>query len=438
MELKNLLASLLCGMLALYTSAQHTEVKRLIRGEEIPNLSLSIQEGDSLYTKEISSFKGKSILIDIWGVYCLTCLDAMPKLDSLQEKFKDSLVILLLCDDPDEKLAEKIKQWEKKESLHPVLKAMKRLKMIKKDSLLKSLFPHNMQPSHVWIDQKGVFRYLTLGTKTDANVIARFISNKPIEVEHWDNRPLDLENPLQWYEKPWLDNLKYYSIFSSFVNGRSNQIYEVIDSLTQRPVGYHFLNASVLNMYRFIFRNVGLNYSPRYSLFPSNRVFCTGRATELISPSPSDDPNFYEKYTFCYSVKVPQYHANRLDSIMASELDRYFGWRSGIKQVSVECWVLKRASDTAVVLSRDLAELPRENISLRSLIDHLNVLEWIKKNNLPVINDTELNYDYAFQIVDKRTLPELSASQLQKILRRNGLILEKECRLLDMLVFENQ
>lgn len=47
---------------------------------------------------KIKDFKGKFILVDIWGQGCKPCVEAIPKLNELQKKYKKKLVILAIND----------------------------------------------------------------------------------------------------------------------------------------------------------------------------------------------------------------------------------------------------------------------------------------------------------------------------------------------------
>lgn len=47
---------------------------------------------------KIDDFKGKFILVDIWGQGCEPCVKAIPELNELQKKYKDKLVILAIND----------------------------------------------------------------------------------------------------------------------------------------------------------------------------------------------------------------------------------------------------------------------------------------------------------------------------------------------------
>lgn len=43
---------------------------------------------------DITSLRGKYVLIDFWGVWCGPCVAEMPQIKAFQEKFKDQLVVL--------------------------------------------------------------------------------------------------------------------------------------------------------------------------------------------------------------------------------------------------------------------------------------------------------------------------------------------------------
>lgn len=47
---------------------------------------------------DIDSFQGKYVLVDIWGLGCAPCIEAIPDLISLQDRYKEDLVILAIND----------------------------------------------------------------------------------------------------------------------------------------------------------------------------------------------------------------------------------------------------------------------------------------------------------------------------------------------------
>ncbi len=73
---------------------------------------------------EVSSdtFRGKTVLLDFWATWCQPCLDDLPKLTRLHNRYaEDGLVVLSLSIDEGEKAARKVKRTIKRRGAkHPV------------------------------------------------------------------------------------------------------------------------------------------------------------------------------------------------------------------------------------------------------------------------------------------------------------------------------
>lgn len=61
----------------------------------VNNIKLIYPDGEPC---KIEDFKGKFILVDIWGQGCKPCVRAIPELNELQKKYEDKLVILAIND----------------------------------------------------------------------------------------------------------------------------------------------------------------------------------------------------------------------------------------------------------------------------------------------------------------------------------------------------
>lgn len=46
--------------------------------------------------------KGKYVLIEIWNTWCPLCVRSVPNLNRWHSKYKDELVVIALCDEPEE------------------------------------------------------------------------------------------------------------------------------------------------------------------------------------------------------------------------------------------------------------------------------------------------------------------------------------------------
>ena len=50
--------------------------------------------------QKIAQFKGKFILLDFWNRYCGACIESIPELDKITEKYKKNLVVISIRNDP--------------------------------------------------------------------------------------------------------------------------------------------------------------------------------------------------------------------------------------------------------------------------------------------------------------------------------------------------
>ena len=91
--------------------------------------------------------KGKFILIDFWATWYGPCREAIPELNSFQEKFKDNLVIIGISDQTKEKVVSfnspKIEYYS----------------AIDTKKTLKNLYEVKGIPHCVLIDPKGIVRW---------------------------------------------------------------------------------------------------------------------------------------------------------------------------------------------------------------------------------------------------------------------------------------
>jgi thiol-disulfide isomerase/thioredoxin len=59
---------------------------------------ITLQGEDILLKDILNQYKGKTILIDVWASWCRDCIEGMPTVKKLQEKFPD-VVFLFLSED---------------------------------------------------------------------------------------------------------------------------------------------------------------------------------------------------------------------------------------------------------------------------------------------------------------------------------------------------
>jgi thiol-disulfide isomerase/thioredoxin len=61
-------------------------------------------------SSSFQKFKTKLLIVDFFGTWCVPCIKALPKLSALQDKYKNEINILLVSEEPEEKLESFIKK----------------------------------------------------------------------------------------------------------------------------------------------------------------------------------------------------------------------------------------------------------------------------------------------------------------------------------------
>jgi peroxiredoxin len=88
---------LIAGIAFIVMSAIHY-FKRPSKGDIAPPFSLEEISGQSISLEE---YRGKFVLLHFWATWCGTCRYELPAIENLNEKFKDSglVVVSVLADD---------------------------------------------------------------------------------------------------------------------------------------------------------------------------------------------------------------------------------------------------------------------------------------------------------------------------------------------------
>lgn len=80
-------------------------------GSKAPDWSLPSSENKAL---SLSDFKGKVILLDFWGTWCMPCLKAMPEIQGISDLFKNEQVVVMGVSVETEKNADPVGYMKRK------------------------------------------------------------------------------------------------------------------------------------------------------------------------------------------------------------------------------------------------------------------------------------------------------------------------------------
>ncbi|TAM97043.1 MAG: TlpA family protein disulfide reductase [Chitinophagaceae bacterium] len=143
---KLLIKSFLLSLLITPVYAQQYDHPLKI-GEQVPDIQLRVLNS-SQPAMHISQFRGKILILDFWSTWCSACIGEFPKLEVLQNKFKDKLMILPIGFELEPGDIRKFIIKNKTFTLPTAIQT-------KQDSVIMKLFPFNGVPHEVWIDKNG-------------------------------------------------------------------------------------------------------------------------------------------------------------------------------------------------------------------------------------------------------------------------------------------
>ena len=102
---------IISSILFLFVITIQAQVKSF--SEEALNDTFVSYEGEDITFSEIlDSYKGKTILIDVWAAWCKDCIKGMPKVKKLQKKNKDVVFLFLSLDKTEETWKKAIDKFE--------------------------------------------------------------------------------------------------------------------------------------------------------------------------------------------------------------------------------------------------------------------------------------------------------------------------------------
>jgi len=299
-----------------------TDLKALRVGDSISHLVFRNLENSDREILSAKELKGKAIIIDFWTNGCVSCFEAMPKLENLKNKYSDQLQIILINPwEPKDKIFTRLKQMQKQ---RPDLK-LPALPNIYGDTSWRYIFPHRTVPHHIWIDKKGKIVSIINGYDATEENIIKLINGDPLNITQKDDFILQGKDVRKdFLLDPFIPSLKreYYSaIFTSNLTIGSRQLLN-IDSVA-RIFRKTILNRSVLELYMIACK-----------LLPFEKKRILLEVSDPYNLQYPNDPGLISTWApnncFSYELVAPLEFQNEIHEFMLTDLNRYFGIKKGI------------------------------------------------------------------------------------------------------------
>jgi thiol-disulfide isomerase/thioredoxin len=396
-------------------------------GDKIPAIVFRKSINYKTISIKLSDFRGKVLLLDFWETTCAPCIRNFPKLDSLQKKFRDQLVILPITDES----AERTRQFFRRASMKGLS-----LSSVVEDKISGIYFPHRVIPHCALINADGIVVAVTLPEYIDESVIGDVIHKTVIHLPvKTDNLAFDGSKSLFIDGNGGTGSPFFYrSLVSGHVAGLSSSFARTkLDSLRK---GISYRNIPIAQLY--------LNAYERPLWYWVSRMYFEGVAdTTKYYRSPALNKRslieWGQKNTYCYDLVVPSACTDSaMQNIMADDLNRAFGALYNLKvfigKRNLDCWqlIVSKNDRLAAVIKQDtigaphnytVADKEQSVYEYQSPDDLAMRLEGILK--IPVANKTEQAFHIDLilpdEVINKARHGDIS--RLQEILAAKGLTL---------------
>lgn len=184
--------------------------RRLQIGDTVPAFTLQVLRNPAGAAWRRDDLAGRLLILDFWNTHCLSCIEAIPRLERLQQQFGDSIRVVMVTRDAPDEVARLVQRIG--------LLRQSTLPLVAGDTLLSAWFPFTTFPSHVWISPRGVVLAITEADNTHEASIRRYFRTGEASLS------LKQEDPAFEYGASLLQEghgrqLKYLRLYSYFMKG---------------------------------------------------------------------------------------------------------------------------------------------------------------------------------------------------------------------------
>jgi len=359
----------ICSILLSLTFDGIAQNQGLQVGEKLPVKSVNHIFNYPSKVFDFNQAKGKILILDFWSTWCPSCISGLAKLNELQQKFPDKLLVVPV-NYQSKQVIEKF--WR----TNPITQKIK-LMTITDDKELSSLFPHKGLPLEVWFDQSGKYLGSTdLEWVNEIEINRLMNGNKP----DWISRAIKKEHDFSKHliSTPEASKLLYFSALSPNIQDENIDA-KIIEDSSVNTVNVTCINYNIRALY-------GLSLGDHPDLNDPKRIKIQVKDTARLRYYKTSGllSLWNRSNTYCYELMYPL--VDRKSSCaflkMRSDLDAFFNYQSEIKTFKTDFYRLFKTGG-----SENLNGNERVKNSLATILDLLNSNE-----NLPIIiADKNLN-----------------------------------------------
>ena len=404
------------------------KIQPLSIGDKVPDIVFENVLNYKTKKAKLSDFKGKLVILDMWSVFCTSCIASFPEMEKLQNQFKDKIQILLVNPhdskyDSEEKIKSTLQKNKTRTGFYPSLPIPIH------DSILNAYFPHKSVPHQIWIDPGGKLVAIPDPDYTTAKNIQAVLEKKNINIPIKNDWGFDKEIPLLVEDNGGNSADFYYrSLFTSnkagigFSRGlRINKKNEV--------TGIYILNRS-LRQY------ISEAYAGIIDGFSNNRIILDVRNPEQFQVE------LNPVYFYCYDLTIPPMPVGLFDSkkYLQEDLKRAFNISIHKEKRKLNCFVLTAGDGIAASYSKfDKRDLDLATTSIKKYIHNYPVgkaIAFLDRFVTPLIVETAITNNIDIDFPDNFNLSDITA--IIKVLKKSGFHIEEQERELEVVVITDK
>jgi thiol-disulfide isomerase/thioredoxin len=347
------------------------------------------EELNKLINQE-GKINGRKIILDLFTSSCVVCFRMMPKMKEIQEKYRNSLSVILIGDD-DPDIRKVYERFKVKFSLD--------LKVLY-DSTLFSRYSLGSVPRYIWLDENGIIQAVTGTDELNEKYIERFISEMPMDLkrpvakQNFDNSRLLLSNGNGGPDSSFL----FRSVLSLWNESQPNS-YPASLNYSKNGAFFQVLNVSIADLYRYAYFGWAW-WSMKDSVY--GRLYSTPVVLgndSIISGN--------KKYNYSFKSNVNGSDKKTLQTALRNDLATYFGYEVQVVERLMPCWKLIVTSQAKENLRSKMQNrkmtgsyttVNYQRVPISAVIE---LFTFSRQDNAPIIDATGIDFpvDIFFEAV---------------------------------------
>ena len=353
----------------------------------------------------VDRYKGKHVIVDLFDSRCHVCFKMLPKVNELQQQFKDRVHFVVLGKD------DSIIQ-----TLYEKFKKLYHLKLdVRYDSSFFRRYEIGSVPIYVWIDDKGIIKAVTDLLQLTPDNIEKFIEGRYTD-DPEERKPKSF-NKL----KPFLTggnggadtNFLFRSVLCNWDRKMPSFALTRLMFIPGTS-SFQVLNVSRDNLYLYA-------YLGKYSWDMKDSLYGKAYPNVVVL---GDSVNSAGKEKYCYSFTMPKGKADLdiLRRALRNDLQTYFGFEVFVTTMKAPYWSIRiKPENVNRVQTKggpsggifDHAGISLRNIPLKKIVRNLEVS---RTDEFQYIDDTGLSCNVDIEVAANMT----NAPDRRDALRKAG------------------